>query len=212
MLSRADLETFRGQNKKLTAAASRDLASFWAKLDLADPEAARDALLEFVPRLVGQYGDLAAAMAADLYDDLRAASRVPRRFNATMAKNVPDDIIRQRVRFGVQHLWTGNPEQSLKFIDGAASKYILQPARDTIALSSRRDPAKPGWARVPEPDACDFCLMLASRGFEYGSEDSAGGEYHDNCQCVAVPSWGNEPIPGYDPDALYQDYLDKRNA
>lgn len=189
MPSRSEIEAFRSRNVAITSRLSRDLARFWGGLDLSNPETARDALVEYVPRLVAQYGDLAATVAADLYDELRSAAGVRRRFSAVLARGVPDEAVVQRVRFGAQHLWTDHPEDTLKFIDGAAGKYALQAGRDTIATSSRRDPAKAKWARVAEPDACEFCLMLAGRDFAYTSEDAAAGEYHDNCQCVAVPSW-----------------------
>jgi hypothetical protein len=51
--------------------------------------------------------------------------------------------------------------------------------------------------------------MLASRGFVYLSEYSAGGtdpnHYHDDCRCAIVPSWSKDPIvEGYD----RHDYID----
>jgi hypothetical protein len=44
------------------------------------------------------------------------------------------------------------------------------------------------WRRVPEPKACDFCLMLASRGAVYHTAATAGdgNDYHRHCRCDAV--------------------------
>ena len=44
------------------------------------------------------------------------------------------------------------------------------------------------WRRVPEPKACDFCLMLASRGAVYRTAATAGdgNDYHRHCRCDAV--------------------------
>ena len=41
------------------------------------------------------------------------------------------------------------------------------------------------WRRVPEPGACDFCLMLATRGAVYASQSTAGkdNDYHAHCHC-----------------------------
>ena len=41
------------------------------------------------------------------------------------------------------------------------------------------------WRRVPEPGACDFCLMLATRGAVYASQETAGrdNDYHAHCHC-----------------------------
>lgn len=46
--------------------------------------------------------------------------------------------------------------------------------------------------------------MLASRGFTYLSEDSAGLEmqYHRDCDCQIVPSWGRQTLAGYNPERL----------
>lgn len=64
----------------------------------------------------------------------------------------------------------------------------------------------PGWARrytrVPSPNACPFCLMLATKGPVYykDSFDAANQRFrgdgnaraHNHCQCVLIP----EPAPG----------------
>ena len=46
------------------------------------------------------------------------------------------------------------------------------------------------WARVPDAGACDFCMMLATRGAVYLTRESAVGKggYHSNCRCLPVPS------------------------
>ena len=71
------------------------------------------------------------------------------------------------------------------------------------------DPSKPRWARVPVGETCEFCVMLASRGFVYLTRETAslGGGFHNGrCDCNVVPSWGERHIAGYDPDALYRQY------
>ena len=71
------------------------------------------------------------------------------------------------------------------------------------------DPSKPRWARVPVGQTCEFCVMLASRGFVYLTRETAslGGGFHNGrCDCNVVPSWGERHIAGYDPDALYRQY------
>lgn len=46
------------------------------------------------------------------------------------------------------------------------------------------------WARVPDIGACNFCMMLATRGAVYLSRESAAGKggYHSHCRCLPVPS------------------------
>ena len=44
------------------------------------------------------------------------------------------------------------------------------------------------WRRVPEARACDFCLMLATRGAVYRTAQTAGdgNDYHRHCRCDAT--------------------------
>ena len=85
----------------------------------------------------------------------------------------------------------------------------------------RNDPDRPRFARVPQGEkTCDFCLMLASRGPVYLTEESAGAftKYHAHCDCKVVPFWDTAEdgasrrkgvtmtIEGYDPDAYYREY------
>jgi len=183
-----DVATIRQANASIEALALRDLRAFWASLDLSRPERARDALLEFLPVLSSQYGEAAAVVAADWYDELRSAAGVPSRFRAVMAAPVPAEAAVAQVRFGARHLFTDTPQQMLTFLEGVASKYVLQPGRDTVQLSAAADPAARGWHREVRAGACDFCRLLAGRGGVY-TEKSVRFAAHHNCHCVAVPSW-----------------------
>lgn len=42
-----------------------------------------------------------------------------------------------------------------------------------------------GWERIPDPDACDWCQLVA--GQTYKSADSADFG-HDRCACTAIPN------------------------
>lgn len=188
MASASEVAVLRSANRGLVALATRDLRAFWESLNLDRPEAARDALLRFMPALVEQYGEAAASVAADFYDDLRAAERVSSSFRARMADPVAADVVAARTRFGAQHLFTEDPSQTLAFLTGAATKYVLQPGRNTIVRSALADPAASGWHRETRPGACGFCRLLAGRGNVYRRE-TARFAAHDDCGCVAVPSW-----------------------
>jgi hypothetical protein len=127
-------------------------------------------------------------VAADWYDELRAAEVVRGRFESILAPTVPVEFVEKEVRFGAQHLFTSDPNQTLAFLAGVASKYVLQPGRDTIATSTARDPAASGWHRETRHNSCDFCRLLAGRGGVY-KEATADFAAHHHCHCVAVPSW-----------------------
>lgn len=193
MATAADVEAMRTLNDTLTARATEALAAFWDTLDLSNPVGARNALLEFMPALTDQYGEVAAILAADWYDALRESEGAPGIYTATLAATVPEEVVTTRTRFGAGHLWTDNPNQTLAFLVGVAQEYVLQPGRDTITQSAMADPAAYGWHRETRgsqsfPSGCKFCRILASRGDVY-RRATAKFAAHNDCKCVAVPSW-----------------------
>ena len=73
------------------------------------------------------------------------------------------------------------------------------------------------WARVPVGETCAWCLMLASQGAWYLSEESAlrgeAGRYHDDCNCVAVYHADPDSIAGYTNLGRYKEmYYDADNT
>lgn len=53
------------------------------------------------------------------------------------------------------------------------------------------DPTSPRWALVPRGAmTCAFCLMLASCGFAYQSDETAGRQMQYHRDCDIIPSWG----------------------
>lgn len=149
MATAADVAVLRDANTSLETLALRALRGFWASLDPNRPEMVRDALVEFLPVLTTQYGEVAAVVAADWYDELRAAEAVRGSFAATMAPVVPAEAAVAQVRFGAQHLFTDDPGQTLAFLEGVASKYVLQPGRDTVQQSAAQ--IRRRWAGTGRP-------------------------------------------------------------
>lgn len=193
MVATSEVALFREANIAISELAKRDLNLLWATLDLGNPRASRDVLLELVPEITGIYGEQAALVAADWYDMLREESGIPGQYTAAMAATVPREFVEKRVRYGAGHLFTDTPDLMLPFLDTAISEYVLQPGRDTIQQSSMADPYATGWHRETRPSesyakGCGFCNMLAGRGGVY-KRSTARFAAHGNCQCVAVPSW-----------------------
>lgn len=211
------LRQFEQANDGIAGLVERDLMAFLASVDLAQPERVTAELFEFVPALVAQYGDIAATMAAEWYDELRAAEGVSGRFRATPAGLALPDQVNGRLGYATRPtgpLWAGDSATLTAFLSMMANEYALQPGRDTVMQAAHKD--KAAYARVPEPGACKFCLMLASRGFVY-SKDTSGdsAKFHGKCRCNAMPVWDETRARveyGYDPDALYDQYRAARDA
>jgi hypothetical protein len=220
MVSRSEIEPFRLATSELSRLVREALEAFFLSLDLTKPEETRDALLEFVPILVEQYGEVAATMAADWYEELRAVTAAAGRFTAVTAASVPAEAVQAQVRFLAGALWTPNPADMLGGLLTSADKYVKQPGRDTIMSNAKREGVR--FARVPTGDkTCAFCLMLASRDAIYFSKVSAGdindtgfGDgFHGDCDCLVVRIAKKSDYPeGYLPDAYYSMYMDARKA
>lgn len=101
-----------------------------------------------------------------------------------------------------------NPEQTLSQAVGAmVYDQVKRLSNRTVSQNCVRDGVR--YARVPVGrETCGFCLMLASRGFVYESERSAGelNHYHTHCDCKVIPGFDGMEVEGYDPDALMDVY------
>ena len=219
MVARSEIEPFRLATAELSSLVRGVLEEFFLSLDLSKPEDARDALLEFVPILTDQYGAVAATLAAEFYDELRAASGAAGQFAALAAASVPAGAVEANVRFLAGHLWTPNPAAMLGPLLTSADRYVKQPGRNTIRMNAKREGVR--FARVPTGEkTCAFCLMLASRDAVYFSKESAGdtGEgfgdgFHGDCDCLVVRIAKKSDYPeGYLPDDYYSMYMDARKA
>lgn len=205
------LRQFEQANDGIAALVDRDLAAFLASLNFARPDAVKLDLFDYIPTLIAQYGDIAATVAADWYDELRESEGVPGRFRAPLAPLVPVEQVNARLGFATRAsgpLWLGDSATLTSFIGMMANEYALQPGRDTVMQAAHKENA--AYARVPEPGACKFCIMLASRGFVY-SKATVGDakKFHGKCRCNAMPVWDETRARveyGYDPDALYDQY------
>ena len=205
------LTQFEQANNGIADLVDQELTGFLGALNFDRPEAVQAALFEFVPALVSEYGDVAASVAADWYDELRASEGVPGSFRASLAPSVPAGQVSDRLGYATRAsgpLWLGDSSTLTAFLSMMANEYALQPGRDTVMQAAHKD--KAAYARVPEPNACKFCLMLASRGFVY-SKDTVGDskKFHGKCRCNAMPVWDETRARvefGYDPDALYTQY------
>jgi len=203
MVTSAQLARFRANNAELVSLAQDTLAGFWGSLDTAgNPLDVKRALLGFFPELVTSYGDAAALLAVDFYDETRNVPVSASRFRATLAKPPVRAQSEAVARWGLGPLFDPEPHPfaSLTHLSGALQRLVLQAGRTSIISAAGRDPIRTGFARIPIGVTCKWCTLLASRGFVYWSEESAGrfDKWHDKCDCAVVA--------GTDPDSLPEDY------
>lgn len=183
------------------------------------PQTQRDLLLDEIPLLVRKYGDVAATAAAEWYEETRA-TQVAGGYDATTVAPYDGTDISNTIRWQAGKLFvpdsTGLADVG-GFLAGALQRWVLYSGRETVARNTVRDPSHPRFARVPTgAKTCAFCSLMASRGFVYHSEASAGmlHKWHGDCDCEIVAEWDRHAahIAGYDPDAMYDRYLTARST
>lgn len=123
----------------------------------------------------------------ELDDHNEQARVIPAEQTSSRAEIIPADA-------------TDEQAQVISRLAGATQRYVATAARDTITENAAAEDIR--WARHAQPDACAFCRLLATRGPDYLTEESAatvgasgrargsrakGESYHDDCACVPVP-------------------------
>lgn len=90
---------------------------------------------------------------------------------------------------------------ALSEFQGVLDRLVSDQGRDQMIDSVKQDTEAVAWARVPEPDCCYFCALLATRGAVYKADSFAGAQgkfanhadrpsdvkTHDHCRCHVEP-------------------------
>ena len=165
-----------------------------------------------------QFGGQAASVACDAYDAtmerLGIGARPAQPVQAATSASAAGAVSSARKASGGDFA---------RFADALSTKAhgaVGRAANTTTIRNAERDYRKGvRYARVPTgKETCGFCLMLASRGFDYKSRESAGytwgavNRFHARCDCRVVAGDADTVVEGYDPDWLYDAYLDARET
>lgn len=203
----ADFEQFADVASAISSEARADFERFWERLDFSDIAAAREAIIEYVTALVETYGNAASLNAAQFFEETSGVA------NARTVNAVRAERIKSVVRYSMKLVLTGMLEDALSTILADMDLQIKGAGRDTMIENARRSKKK--FARVPRGSStCEFCIMLASRGFVYHTKETAGdlNRFHPHCDCQIVAGFPGDRLEGYDPDKLYERYRDCRKT
>lgn len=189
----------------LTKMAERDVRVLVAELDsFADR---RIALKDVMPLLVDTYGQAAATLAAEWYDEIALEhARGGSAFTAIAAQLPTNTGTDELVDWAAAKALT--PESMVELALGGMQRRIVDMSRATVIGSAEYDPRAEGWMRVGTGDNCPFCDLLISRGAVYSSSTVKFGS-HDRCNCQAAPSFGST-ADIFDVDAYRQSARRKR--
>lgn len=179
----------------LTDLCRGDLRDLWRSLDGLPADQVRDALMDVLPALGGEYGDAAATLAADYFEAAREAAGASGSFSAVLDEPPNGARWRALARWGVDPLFAEVPDHqaALARVAGGLQRSVADQHRLTIVKSSIADPQAKGWRRVGVGETCGFCRMLLDRGHVY-TEATATFRSHDHCNCVASPSWDDRVV------------------
>ncbi|PLS26249.1 phage protein [Bifidobacterium parmae] len=133
-------------------------------------------------------------------------------FNGLTYKQVMEG--RSRAGKTIDDLWPSFTVD--KYMDAYryAKELVRTTARLTVERSAAVDPTRPKYARVPTGSyTCAFCVMCASRGFDYSSEETAGKfkPFHTGDDCRIIPSWGVYKFNAYNPEYYMSMYEAAKN-
>lgn len=203
MATQAEAAEHRTAVDDIATLAVAELVTQWATLDLEAPERMRDVFTDLLADLVETYAAAAGAFGADWYEALRADSGVTGAFTAELP-DLPDlEQLRGSASYAASGLYV-DTEKALGDMAAIAQRLVADADRAAIAVNVDADEADPRWARVAQPGACAFCALLASRGPDYRTKDTAtrtlsADRYHEHCGCVAMPVWNAEQfeLPAY---------------
>lgn len=200
------------------------LDGLWPSLDLRNLRQSLPTFTAAVAYQVRSHAQGSATLATWQYRQQRAAAGAGSGFTPRPAAPPPVEQIAQIVGWATQPLWNGDVlaeplsdagssaiADAKARLAAAAERLVLDAGRGTILDSVQADPKAKGWARIPEPDACYFCALLATRGAVYkrASFDVANARFkgegvaktHDHCRCHMEPIF-----TAYEPSARVREW------
>ena len=222
------LDNYNAEISKVSEQGQAALRQYLHEVDpSASPDVVRSAVLAIMDSTCAAASDMSAAVSASFYRGLR--QRVLGGDLTAYIESGRDPVATEMaVRAILQKFFDGDYEGFEQDCLDRLDYEVKRAAARCTGYNVERDPydGDVRWARVPTGDkTCDFCIMLASRGPVYLTEESAGAfdKFHPHCDCKVVPFFGTEraysrqmgvrrrgttmSIEGYDPDALYREYL-----
>jgi hypothetical protein len=158
------------------------------------------ALLDYAMALSDRYGEAVGSLACQMYEATAAAQGVI----------VPTAEMAELPNYGdVAKAVYGAKKTSENEVSKAIGRLVKMVGADTTLKNAERDGAQFAW--VPHGDTCAFCMVLASRGWQYMSKNALRNGHaehiHANCDCqYAIRFDGKSSVKGYDPDRYLQMY------
>lgn len=164
----------------------------------------REDVIQYAYALITKYGEGSAALACQMYDAIAelegalvplAEPAATATLNET-AKAINGSFIQS---------------ESGQLVESTIQRLVKQAGADTTLKNAIRDKAQFAW--IPSGDTCSFCIVLASRGWQYASSKSLRNGHaehiHAHCDCQYAIRFSDKlDVSGYDPQKYYDEYND----
>lgn len=196
-------EQFRMQQAYAATQAILDVLGIWGLLKLGDIRSSWPAIRTALAALIRDRFATAAAEGNAYYLQARSAAGVLGEAPSLVLPLMPEDALIQATLDStgpytlLAKIKAAEPVPAAAQSAGtkmseAATRLILNGARQAVLQSVKDDSQAVGWMRVTASDPCAWCAMLASRGPVYKSEASASFDAHYRCRCSAQAVFSRE--------------------
>lgn len=161
----------------------------------------RQAILDYAYGITSTFGEAAAELACEMYDEVSALSGVafpPAEPAATASYSEVAKAVNGTLK-----------SKNIQIVTQAVERLVKLSEVDTVLNNALRDGAE--WAWIPHGDTCAYCLALASRGWTPASQDAIKNGHaehiHANCDCTyAVRFDSKTNVQGYNPNKYKRIY------
>lgn len=157
-----------------------------------------DAIIRQANALATKYSEASAALTCNMYDAIAEAQGAKVR-PAEPARTPTLEETVNVIQSALERAPVTVPDETGKLVKKTSTRTMRKnAARDGILM-----------ALVPRGDACVFCKMLGSRGWEPArASKSFEAHLHKNCRCEYVVRFSDDlEVEGYDPDAIYDEFM-----
>ena len=201
-ISKKDWQNYIERLRRIDKKAAEKVVNYMNAHDYST-ESGMKALVEYSHAVATRYGEGSAELACQMYDAIAEVSHA----HVPAAEPAATATFGEIARAVYGTMASGrNPEA----VGAAVGRSVKLVGLDTLQQNALRDGAE--WAWIPAGDTCPFCLMLASRGWERASKKAIKNGHaehiHSNCDCTYAVRFSKDvDVEGYDPDALYDQYI-----
>lgn len=212
VIPRSYIENYSNALNLASDTAKKALIEALAAVDYTQPvDKIRDAVIAIMQVACGASTSVAARLAADFYDGLRVYM-VGDAYGAIAESMRNPAATEGAIRAFIQIIVDGGDvDEFVKMCADRLDYENRKAAKECTIANAKNDPLRPRWALVPTGDeTCAYCIIIASRGFDYDDKETAA-HTHTNCDCRVIVQWNkDQDIEDYEAQkAKYKDFYDK---